>query len=424
FITKVWDLFVNHPEAVVLDLVEFKDGRVFERYSQAQWKGQEIIGRVWSFRDITERKKTEERLRFSQFALDQISDNVACCDKEGKIYYVNQASCRLVGFSREELLGLTVHELDPNYPQELWPEHWRELQEKGTLTFETMMRSKTGDLIPIEVSAYYLEFDGKELDFSFSKNITERKQAEAALRRSELKFRRLFENSQVGILLTRIEDGLILDANQKFIELTGYTSPDQVIKKKSTSDFYIHQGDRQWAVNRVLQNGQLHNYEVQFRRRDGTIIWLLCSVRLNVEENCLEGVVTDISDRKQSEEALRRSEIKYRHIFENSLVGIGRSRLTDGLFLDANQPCAEIIGYKSANELIGKRRAGEFHVNPNDREWMISQMEQYGEIRNFEIQLYRQDGGISWGLFSARINAEESCLEFMIVDISDRKRLE
>lgn len=424
FIAKIWDLFINHPEAVVLDLVEFKDGRIFERYSQPQWKDQEIIGRVWSFRDITEQKKTEERLRFSQFALDQISDNVACCDREGKIYYVNQAACRLVGFSREELMGLTVHDLDPNYPKEAWPEHWRELKEKGTLTFETMMRSKTGNLTPIEVSAYYLEFDGKGLDFSFSRNIAERKQAEEALRRSELKFRRLFENSLVGIVLTRIEDGLILDANQKFIELTGYSSLDQVIKKKYTTDFYIHQGDRQTAVNQVLQNGELHNYEVQFRRRDGTIFWLLCSVRLNVEENCLEGVVTDISDRKQSEEALRRSELKYRHIFENSLVGIGRSRLSDGLFLDANQPCAEIIGYKSAEELIGKRRAGEFHVNPNDRHWMISQMEQNGELRNFEIQLYRQDGGISWGLFSARINAEESCLEFMIVDISDRKRLE
>ncbi|MFB2835300.1 PAS domain S-box protein [Floridanema evergladense] len=424
FVAKIWDLFLNRPEAIVLDLVEFKDGRIFERYSQPQWKDREIIGRVWSFRDITEQKKIEERLRFSQFALDQISDNVACCDQEGKIYYVNQASCRLVGFSREELLGLTVHDLDPNYPKEVWPEHWRELKEKGTLTFETLMRSKTGELIPIEVSAYYLEFDGKELDFSFSKNITERKQAEEALRRSELRFRRLFENSQVGIVLTRIEDGLILDANQKFLELTGYSSPDRVIKKKYTTDFYIHQSDRQTAVNQVLQNGQINNYEVQFRRCDGTTLWLLCSVRLNVEENCLEGVVTDITDRKQSEEALRRSELKYRHIFENSLVGIGRSRLSDGLFIDANQPCAEIIGYQSAQELIGKRRAGEFHVNPNDRTWMISQMEQNGELRNFEIQLYRQDGGISWGLFSARINAEESCLEFMIVDISDRKRLE
>lgn len=424
FIAKVWDLFINHPEAIVLDFVEFKDGRIFERYSQPQWKDREIIGRVWSFRDITEQKKTEERLRFSQFALDQISDNVGCCDEEGKIYYVNQASCRLLGFPREELLGLTVHDIDPNYPKEVWPEHWQELKEKGNLTFETTILSKTGEIIPVEVSAYYLEFDGKGLDFSLSRNITERKQAEAALRRSELRFRRLFENSQVGIVLTRIEDGLILDANQKFIELTGYSSPDRVIKKKYTTDFYIHQGDRQTAVDRVLKHGQLHNYEVQFRRRDGTLLWLLCSVRLNVEENCLEGVVTDISDRKQSEEALRRSEIKYRHIFENSLVGIGRSRLSDGLFLDANQPCAEIIGYKSAKELIGKRRAGEFHVNPNDRSWMISQMEQNGEIRNFEIQLYRQDGGISWGLFSARINPEESCLEFMIVDISDRKRLE
>ena len=101
----------------------------------------------------------------------------------------------------------------------------------------------------------------------------ERKRAEEALRRSELKFRNIFENSQVGIFRTRIEDGLILDANQRFIELGGYSDHQEVIGKVFTADFYVDPNARVQLLKQLRQQGELDNFEVQFYQRDRSVRW-------------------------------------------------------------------------------------------------------------------------------------------------------
>ncbi|WP_413773998.1 PAS domain-containing protein [Nostoc sp. MG11] len=136
---------------------------------------------------------------------------------------------------------------------------------------------------------------------SVGNDITERKQAEAALQRSEAKFRNIFENSQVGIFRTRLSDGLILDANQRLADLFGYDSPDEMIGKKQTTDCYVNSSDRQKAVELLKWNDELRNFEVQLRKQDGTLFWGLYSSRLNTADGCMEGVIADISDHKSAE---------------------------------------------------------------------------------------------------------------------------
>lgn len=147
---------------------------------------------------------------------------------------------------------------------------------------------------------------------SVGNDITQLKQAEAALQRSEAKFRNIFENSQVGIFRTRFCDGLILDANQRFANLFGFNSPEEVIGLKHSTDCYVNLSDRQQAVELLKRDGELQNFEVQLQKRDGTLFWGLYSSRLNAADGCMEGVIADISDRVSAEEALQASETKLR----------------------------------------------------------------------------------------------------------------
>jgi PAS domain S-box-containing protein len=131
-----------------------------------------------------------------------------------------------------------------------------------------------------------------------------RQQSVVALQQSERKFRNLFENSQVGIFRIRMDDSMILDANQQFIAMTGYPAAT-VIGQKRTTDFYRHLEDRQRAREQLARSGELQNFEVQLRRQDGSTFWGLFSARLDRESGCVDGVIADISDRKRIEDELR-----------------------------------------------------------------------------------------------------------------------
>jgi PAS domain S-box-containing protein len=120
FINKVMQLY-SHPELKSYDVVEFTDGRVFERYSQPQRIGKEIIGRVWSFRDVTERRRVEEALKQSEerfrATFEQAAVGVAHVRPDGRFLLVNQKFCDIVGYTRDELLEKTFQEI--TYPYDL-----------------------------------------------------------------------------------------------------------------------------------------------------------------------------------------------------------------------------------------------------------------------------------------------------------------
>jgi PAS domain S-box-containing protein len=247
--------------------------------------------------EIRDRQKAESALRLSHFYLDRSRDSVFFIDSDARFAYVNEAAYRNLGYSRAQLLTMTVHDIDPNLPAATWQSHWQELRHRGSFTFESTHRTKDGREISVEITVNYLEFNGQEYHCAIARNITARQQAEAALTRSEAKFRNLFENSLVGIFRTRIEDGLILEANQRFIQMLGYSRAADVVNQKSATDFYVDLGDRQRMLVELKTKGEVHNFKTQVRKRDGAVIWVLFSARMSVEEDCLEGVIVDISDR-------------------------------------------------------------------------------------------------------------------------------
>lgn len=129
------------------------------------------------------------------------------------------------------------------------------------------------------------------------------------LRKSELKYRGLYDNSQVGIFRTDLENGLILDANARCKEMMGYDERDEFIGVVSARDFYVDISTRTDLLAQAI-NDEIHNFETQFRRKDGTLIDVLISGRYNHDDRCLEGVINDISDRKKIERALKVEQAK------------------------------------------------------------------------------------------------------------------
>jgi PAS domain S-box-containing protein len=124
-------------------------------------------------------------LKLTQFSVQQASDSIFWVDSDAKILGVNKAACHLSGYSEEELLSLSVHDIDPDYQTDIWSAHWQELKEHGSLTFESRHKRKDGTIRPTEVNANFLEFEGKEYNFAFARDITERKLTQLKLIHTE-----------------------------------------------------------------------------------------------------------------------------------------------------------------------------------------------------------------------------------------------
>ena len=114
-------------------------------------------------------------------ALESIREAVFLIDENARIRYVNRESCRILGYSPQELLNLTVADIDPDFPLERWPGHWSDLKAQGSLSFEGRHRSKDGRVFPVEIKANAFEHDGQDFNLALVRDISGRKRMEDAL---------------------------------------------------------------------------------------------------------------------------------------------------------------------------------------------------------------------------------------------------
>ncbi|MBW1752710.1 MAG: transporter substrate-binding domain-containing protein [Deltaproteobacteria bacterium] len=138
-----------------------------------------------------------------------------------------------------------------------------------------------------------------------------------------------------------------------------------------------------------------------------------------------EELTEEIKNRKQVEEALRDSEEKYRHLFNNAQVGLYRTRISDGKFVEANDAIARMFGYKDRADILDAEYVtADHYVDPGTRENLLAILREHGEFRNFEARLYRKDRSAAWLRYSGRIYPEKGYIEGVAADIKEEKRLE
>ncbi|MCC7146340.1 MAG: EAL domain-containing protein [Phycisphaeraceae bacterium] len=127
-------------------------------------------------------RSVEEKLRLTQFTVDRAVDAVFWVNHAARILYANEEACRRLGYTQEEMLQLTVHDIDPTFGPAAWADHWQSIQKTRTSVVESAHKTRDGRLIPVEIAINYLEFNGREYNCAIVRDVRERRRAEGRLR--------------------------------------------------------------------------------------------------------------------------------------------------------------------------------------------------------------------------------------------------
>jgi PAS domain S-box-containing protein/putative nucleotidyltransferase with HDIG domain len=259
----------------------------------------EIVGVIVLVTEITDRKRMEERLQLTQFSLDSSLTGIYWINEEGDFVYVNDAACRQLGYSEKELLTMNVADLDPLYPRETRKKQWKKIKREKILVFESLQRSKDGSVHPIEVTSNYLKFNDSEYEFAFVIDITERKNAQEKLHRSEERYRRIAERSFDTIFLISI-DGTIEYTSPSVSEIIGYT-PDEIAGQSFMK--FVPETDMvsiNETFHRVLRGQDIREMYIHVRKKDGSIVLLEFNATPIFENGTIVGIqgnARDITER-------------------------------------------------------------------------------------------------------------------------------
>jgi formate hydrogenlyase transcriptional activator len=268
-----------------------------------------------------------QELTLFRMLLDQSNDAIKVIDPETlRFLDVNEKSYAELGYSREELLSMTVREIDPNADESLLARVRQQLRDSGFTIMETEHRRKDGTTFPVEVNMRQVRLD-REYGVSISRDITERKRAEEALRESELRFRAVYERSPIGIALVDSRTGRFLQVNPKFCAIAG-RSEEELQRTDVGSITHPDDVGQTSEYLQQLAEEKLANYELEKRylRPDGSARWVRVQAvpmwSKGEQQRWHMGLVEDVTERKHAEEALRQSEERFRVAIKNSPIAV------------------------------------------------------------------------------------------------------
>ncbi len=387
--------------------------------------------------DITERKEAEQ-LRLSESRFRQLAENIkqvfwmSNLDMS-EIIYISPAYEKVWGRTRE-----SVYKDPPSWLRAVHPDDYRRVlralerkvhghdEEYRIVRPDGCVRVIRDRAFPVrdeQGNVYRLA--------GIAEDITDRKRAEEALRESEEKYRSFVEQSLAGIVIAQGRPPRIVFANAALAEIFGCTPEELTSLPAEKLEELAHPDDRAVFFGRFYQrlDGKQvpPHYEARVIRRDGAVRWLeISSNRIEYGgQPAVQATFIDVTERKQAEEALRKSEERYRTLFESIHDGIIVSR-PDGTIVSANPAAARLTGCQSPEELKS-RKTSDFYPDPETRAWVIAQLMEHGHV-SFEAKARRRDGTrfISLVALTAHFDpdGEIELIDGLFKDITERKRAE
>jgi PAS domain S-box-containing protein len=315
-----------------------------------------------NIRDITERKRAEEVLKSSESRyrrfFEAVRDGILIIDAEtGTILDVNPFLIELLGFTHEQFLGKKLWEIGVFKDIAASKDNFRELQEKKYIRFEDLpLETADGRRIYAEFVSFVYDVEDKQVMQCNIRDITERKKAEAVLKSSESRYRRFFEAVRDGILILDAETGTILDVNPFLIELLGFTHEQFLGKKLWEIGVFKDIAASKDNFRELQEKKYIHFENLPLETADGKRIYAeFVSFVYDVEnKKVMQCNIRDITERKQAEEVLKSSEMRYHRFFEAVRDGILILDTGTGTILDVNPFLIELLGF-THEQFLGKK---------------------------------------------------------------------
>lgn len=347
FLKGVRDIY-SRPKSESYDIILLNDGRIFERYSIPTYRGSDVVGRVWSFIDITTQKQTEEALRRSETKYrrlhESMTDAFISVDMRGNILETNKSFQLMIGYTEEELVSLHYDHLTPA------PWHTSEAEIIATQVlrrgysdiYEKEYIRKNGTRFPIELRSYLVRNDeGQPIGmWAIVRDITERKNADKALRDSEKRLQQTLDAVNEAVWDWQIPTGKTVFSS-KYYTMLGY-EPYEFPENYAAWKNLVHPDDIdrvEGEVNRHVANNEAFGIEFRMRTKDGNWCWILGrgkAIEWDDHGKPLRMVGThrDISARRRMEDDLLRAQ---------KLESLGV--LAGGIAHDFNNLMAMVQGY-------------------------------------------------------------------------------
>ena len=397
-----------------------------------------IKGHFGIQRDVTDRKKALEKLRMTQFAIENANIGVYQVDDDGCIHYANEYACQSLGYSLKELLDLSIVEIDTKFDLASWKKQREIIRAGGMDTVETVFRRKDGSNFPVEVTIDFVEYKGKNLSYSFVKDITDRKEADKKLKENKERLELALKGTGAGLWDWDLKTDEIIVSN-RLAEILGYNLDELQPKTIQTWMKLLYPDDLK-ASEKILKKhlaGELEyfEHESRVRHKSGQWIWIFTKGKIS-ELNSdgtpvrMTGSNLDITRRRQAEDKIRESEEKYRSLLNNQNDAVLLNKIKpEGFsnFTEVNDIACERYGYtreefiKLSPPDITINEDAVVHARANHHEKLLTE----GHII-FETQHITKSGKY----FPVEISSNvieikgEKFILAVVRDITDRKQLQ
>ncbi len=436
------NLFAHTRGMPIVHDVLTKSGRVIT----CEWFNTKIVGSdgnatgiVTLVQDITERKLAETTLRESEKKYHELADFlpeiIFETDTYGTLTYVNRIAYAMIGFTDEDIAkGLDIADwIAPGHRDRFRADFSAILNGAWGFGSEYAMRRSDNTEFPVIINSRAIKLNETIRGMrGIIVDITERKNSETALKKSEEKFSRAFQHILIPMTITRLSDRVFIDVNEEFLNIYEYSREEVVGKSAHELGLWIKPEERKIFIQAMIKSGKAGNARVHFRTKTGKILKALFSGTLLTvgEEPCFLGWALDLTEVENITEALQLSEERFRSLFEDS--GDAQFLLDGKMIIDCNTEAIKLMGCGNKSQLL---QSFIYDFSPNiqpDGESSISKAGKYSMLAldkrsiKFEWQCRRMDGS----LFIAEIVMTtipmmgKDILHANVRDISERKRLQ